>query len=66
MWTKNFFKTDVCIIARRAHEFKLVFKHFQMPIVLFAGEATNPTQYAMVHGAYATGIREADRLAALY
>jgi hypothetical protein len=33
---------------------------------MFAGEATNPTQYSTTHGAYATGIREADRLSQLY
>ena len=30
--------------------------------VMFAGEATHPDQYATVHGAYLTGMREAEKL----
>jgi len=36
------------------------------PIITFAGEATSPTAYATVHGAYDTGVREADRIIAFY
>ncbi|KAB0791331.1 hypothetical protein PPYR_03131 [Photinus pyralis] len=36
------------------------------PVVLFAGEATNPIRYATVHGALETGYREADRIIDLY
>jgi len=34
--------------------------------VLFAGEATNQAHFATVHGAYLSGIREADRLLKIY
>jgi monoamine oxidase len=30
--------------------------------LLFAGEATNPEFFATVHGAYQSGVREADRI----
>lgn len=30
--------------------------------ILFAGEATHPTQYSTTHGAYFSGVREANRL----
>lgn len=33
--------------------------------LFFAGEATHPTKSATVHGAYLTGLREADRIAKL-
>ncbi|XP_031842853.2 uncharacterized protein LOC116431481 [Nomia melanderi] len=36
------------------------------PVILFAGEATNPGNYATVHGAIGAGWREADRLISLY
>ncbi|XP_063932798.1 spermine oxidase-like [Zophobas morio] len=36
------------------------------PAVLFAGEATHPTQYGTVHGAIKTGIREAERIIQLH
>lgn len=36
------------------------------PLVLFAGEASNPTHYSTVHGAIETGYREAERLIKLY
>lgn len=36
------------------------------PTVLFAGEATHPHFHSTVHGAYESGIREADRLADFY
>ncbi|XP_077129217.1 peroxisomal N(1)-acetyl-spermine/spermidine oxidase-like isoform X2 [Ranitomeya variabilis] len=34
--------------------------------VLFAGEATHPNFYTTTHGAYMTGVREAERLIKLY
>ncbi|KAM5153168.1 peroxisomal N(1)-acetyl-spermine/spermidine oxidase-like [Mantella aurantiaca] len=34
--------------------------------VLFAGEATHPNFYTTTHGAYMTGVREADRILQLY
>ncbi|XP_075037081.1 peroxisomal N(1)-acetyl-spermine/spermidine oxidase-like [Mixophyes fleayi] len=34
--------------------------------VLFAGEATHPNFYTTTHGAYMTGVREADRIIKLY
>ncbi|XP_020583723.1 probable polyamine oxidase 5 isoform X2 [Phalaenopsis equestris] len=34
--------------------------------LLFAGEATHRTRYATTHGAYLSGVREADRLARYY
>ncbi|XP_011312418.1 spermine oxidase [Fopius arisanus] len=37
-----------------------------IPVVLFAGEATEPRYYSMVHGAIGSGWREADRLINLY
>ncbi|XP_063985811.1 uncharacterized protein LOC135166941 [Diachasmimorpha longicaudata] len=37
-----------------------------IPVVQFAGEATDPPHYANVHGAIASGWREADRLINLY
>ena len=41
--------------------------HGSMPLqVLFAGEASHPTLYSTTHGAYNTGIREADRLIDFY
>ncbi|CAN7990213.1 unnamed protein product, partial [Ixodes hexagonus] len=36
------------------------------PMVLFAGEATHSSFFSTVHGAYESGIREADRLADFY
>ncbi|RZB41681.1 uncharacterized protein BDFB_007270 [Asbolus verrucosus] len=36
------------------------------PVVLFAGEATNPVHYSTVHGAIETGYREAQRIINLY
>ena len=36
------------------------------PIVCFAGEATHSTAYATVHGAYETGLREAERIKSWY
>ncbi|KAL1432135.1 hypothetical protein MTO96_013471 [Rhipicephalus appendiculatus] len=36
------------------------------PVLFFAGEATHPHFYSTVHGAYESGIREADRLADFY
>ncbi|KAK5644481.1 hypothetical protein RI129_005781 [Pyrocoelia pectoralis] len=36
------------------------------PILLFAGEATNPLHHATVHGAIESGFREADRLIQFY
>jgi spermine oxidase len=36
------------------------------PVVLFAGEASNPVHYSTVHGAIETGRREALRLIDLY
>ncbi|CAN7999250.1 unnamed protein product, partial [Ixodes pacificus] len=36
------------------------------PMLLFAGEATHSSFFSTVHGAYESGIREADRLAAFY
>ncbi|XP_011308731.1 spermine oxidase-like [Fopius arisanus] len=36
------------------------------PVILFAGEATEPHHYATVHGAIVSGWREADRLINLY
>uniref|UniRef100_A0A1Y1MGD7 Amine oxidase domain-containing protein n=1 Tax=Photinus pyralis TaxID=7054 RepID=A0A1Y1MGD7_PHOPY len=36
------------------------------PILLFAGEATNPRHHSTVHGAIESGFREADRLIELY
>ncbi|KAG5882181.1 hypothetical protein JTB14_016449 [Gonioctena quinquepunctata] len=36
------------------------------PIVLFAGEATNPNHYSTVHGAVETGYREADAILKIY
>ncbi|KAG5882184.1 hypothetical protein JTB14_016452 [Gonioctena quinquepunctata] len=38
----------------------------ERPIVLFAGEATNPYHYSTVHGAVETGYREADALLKIY
>ncbi|XP_023218863.1 uncharacterized protein LOC111621045 [Centruroides sculpturatus] len=38
----------------------------QYPLILFAGEATHSDYYSTAHGAYSTGIREADRLANFY
>jgi len=38
-------------------------KHLQ---VLFAGEATHDKFYTTTHGAYLTGIREAERLISYY
>ncbi|KAL1456182.1 hypothetical protein WDU94_000929 [Cyamophila willieti] len=35
------------------------------PVLLFAGEATNPLHYSTVHGAIETGWREADRIVKL-
>jgi monoamine oxidase len=32
--------------------------------LLFAGEATNPEWFGTVHGAYLSGLREADRILA--
>ena len=32
------------------------------PMVLFAGEATHDHYYSTLHAAYATGLREADRI----
>ncbi|XP_015127792.1 spermine oxidase [Diachasma alloeum] len=37
-----------------------------IPVLSFAGEATEPKYFAMVHGAIASGWREADRLINLY
>ena len=34
--------------------------------LLFAGEATNPTNYSTTNGAYDTGVREANRLISFY
>ncbi|KAK5638678.1 hypothetical protein RI129_012973 [Pyrocoelia pectoralis] len=36
------------------------------PMVLFAGEATHPIYYSVLHGAIETGFREADRIIAYY
>lgn len=36
------------------------------PVIFFAGEATHPHFYSTVHGAYESGLREADRLADFY
>uniref|UniRef100_A0A182K325 Amine oxidase domain-containing protein n=1 Tax=Anopheles christyi TaxID=43041 RepID=A0A182K325_9DIPT len=36
------------------------------PVLLFAGEATNPTHYSTVHGAIDSGFREANRLIRYY
>ncbi|XP_077543951.1 uncharacterized protein LOC144156045 isoform X3 [Haemaphysalis longicornis] len=36
------------------------------PVLFFAGEATHPHFFSTVHGAYESGIREADRLADFY
>ncbi|XP_053674421.1 spermine oxidase-like [Anopheles nili] len=36
------------------------------PVLLFAGEATNPVHYSTVHGALDSGFREADRLLRYY
>lgn len=33
--------------------------------LFFAGEATNPDNYASVHGAYLTGLREAKKIMSL-
>jgi len=38
----------------------------QTPVVMFAGECTHPTKSSMVHGAFETGDREADRIATFY
>ncbi|GAB6025469.1 hypothetical protein CHUAL_011209 [Chamberlinius hualienensis] len=38
----------------------------EIPIILFAGEATHPYYYSTVHGAMDSGIREADRIIQLY
>lgn len=34
--------------------------HEDKPIVLFAGEAYHPTFYSAMHGAYATGLQQAE------
>ncbi|XP_068103190.1 peroxisomal N(1)-acetyl-spermine/spermidine oxidase-like isoform X3 [Hyperolius riggenbachi] len=42
-------------------------KKAQRPLqVLFAGEATHPNFYTTTHGAYLTGVREAERISQLY
>ncbi|KAG8198798.1 hypothetical protein JTE90_007102 [Oedothorax gibbosus] len=38
----------------------------QHPVLMFAGEATHDSYYSTVHGAYDTGIREAERLFSHY
>lgn len=38
----------------------------QYPLILFAGEATHSHFFSTTHGAYLSGIREADRLANFY
>ncbi len=43
--------------------FSLFLKHLQL---LFAGEATHVNFYTTTHGAYLTGVREAERLISYY
>ncbi|KAG8192589.1 hypothetical protein JTE90_015222 [Oedothorax gibbosus] len=36
------------------------------PVLMFAGEATNGSHFATIHGAYETGVREAERIFQFY
>ncbi|RZC39351.1 spermine oxidase, partial [Asbolus verrucosus] len=59
----GYFEEDVSYQTQLAEPLK---NRRGLPVVLFAGEATNPKHYTSVHGAIESGRREAKRIIDLY